>query len=199
MRTLIEREKRLVMIWPIALVGILIYWWATSESAAVPAAVVPVDNIPTAELRLRRLRELAATVPAKRQVLDGVSKELETREKGLIKADTAAQAQEQLLQVLRKLASRPTTALSLRNTEIGPVRPYGDRYGEVTVTLNFDARIEQLVNLMSDLMAQRELIGVTDLRVGTAAPKEKIMPVRMTVSGMVRRELVPDKKAGSSL
>jgi hypothetical protein len=53
-------------------------------------------------------------------VLDQASKELDDRERGLIKADTAAQAQEQLLQVLRKLASRPTTALNLRNTEIGP-------------------------------------------------------------------------------
>jgi hypothetical protein len=129
--------------------------------------------------------------------LDGASKELDNRERGLIRADTAAQAQEQLLQVLRKLASRPTTALNLRNTEIGPVKPYGDRYGEVTVSLNFDARIEQLVNLMSDLMAQKELIGVSDLRVGTAAPKEKIMPVRITISALVRRELVPEKKAGS--
>jgi hypothetical protein len=194
--SLSEREKRLIKIWPIALAGILVFWWATSDTA-VPQTVAPVDNIPTAEQRLRRLRELAAIVPAKQQVLDQASKELDDRERGLIKADTAAQAQEQLLQVLRKLASRPTTALNLRNTEIGPVRPYGDRYGEVTVSLNFDARIEQLVNLMSDLMAQKELIGVSDLRVGTAAPKEKIMPVRITISALVRRELVPEKKAGS--
>ena len=194
--SLSEREKRLVKIWPVALAGILVFWWATSDSA-VPATVAPVDNIPTAEQRLRRLRELAAIVPAKQQVLDQASKELEERERGLVKADTAAQAQEQLLQVLRKLANRPTTALNLRNTEIGPVKPYGDRYGEVTVSLNFDARIEQLVNLMSDLMAQKELIGVTDLRVGAAAPKEKIMPVRITISALVRRELVPEKKAGS--
>ena len=194
--SLSEREKRLVKIWPVALAGILIFWWATSDNT-VPETVAPVDNIPTAEQRLRRLRELAAIVPAKQQVLDQASKQLEDRERGLIKADTAAQAQEQLLQVLRKLASRPTTALNLRNTEIGPVRPYGDRYGEVTVSLNFDARIEQLVNLMSDLMAQKELIGVSDLRVGTAAPKEKTMPVRITISALVRRELVPEKKAGS--
>jgi hypothetical protein len=194
--TLSEREKRLMMIWPIALVGILVFWWATKDSS-VPQTVAPVDNIPTAEQRLRRLRELAAIVPAKQQVLDQASKELDDRERGLIKADTAAQAQEQLLQVLRKLASRPTTALNLRNTEIGPVKPYGDRYGEVTVSLNFDARIEQLVNLVSDLMAQKELIGVSDLRVGTAAPKEKIMPVRITISALVRRELVPEKRAGS--
>jgi hypothetical protein len=86
----------------------------------------------------------------------------------------------------------------MRNSEIGPVKPYGDRYGEVTVSLNFEARIEQLVQLLSDITAQNEIIGVDNVRIGTANPKEKIMPVRLTVSALVRRELVPDKKGGSS-
>ena len=32
------------------------------------------------------------------------------------------------------------------------------------------------------------------VRLGNAHPKEKIMPVRLTVSGVVPRKLIPDKK-----
>jgi hypothetical protein len=51
-----------------------------------------------------------------------------------------------------------------------------------------------LVQLLSDITAQGEIIGVNDVRIGAANPKEKTMPVRLTVSGLVRRELVPEKK-----
>ena len=112
----------------------------------------------------------------------------------MIRADTAAQAQAQLLQILRKLAKKQTPPIDLRNTEIGMVKAFGDKYGEVTVALNFESRIDQLINLLSDVTAQKEIIGVNDMRIGGAHPKEKTMPVRLTISGLVRRELVPDKK-----
>lgn len=193
-----ERDKRALIM--LALVATLVIgWWMTTEDDAPEPIVAAVDNIPSAEKRLSRLRELAASVPGKQQVLDQVSLELKDREKGLIQADTAAQAQEQLLQILRKLAKNQSPPLDLRNTEIGPIKPFGGSYGEVTVSLNFESRIDQLINLLSDLTAQKEIIGVNELRVGGATPKEKIMPVRLTISGLVRRELIPEKKAPGSL
>jgi hypothetical protein len=56
-----------------------------------------------------------------------------------------------------------------------------------------------LINLLSDITSQKEMIGISDMRIGGAAPKEKTMPVRLTISGLVRRELVPDKKVAGSL
>lgn len=191
--TLQDRDKRALVLCAVG-ATLMIGWWATSNDPA-PSAVVPVVNdIPTAEQRLSRLRQLAASVPGKQELLNQVSTELKNREKGLIQADTAAQAQAQLLQILRKLGKAQVPPIDLRNSEIGPVKPYGDRYGEVTVSLNFESRIEQLINLLSDLTAQKEIIGVNDLRVSAAHPKEKTMPVRLTVSGLVRRDLIPDKK-----
>ena len=138
-------------------------------------------------------------MPGKQDLLDQVSLELQEREKGLIQADTAAQAQAQLLQILRKIAKSQTPPIDLRNTEIGTMKPFGDKYGEVTVALNFESRIDQLINLLSDLTAQKEIIGVNDMRIGGANPKEKTMPVRLSISGLVRRELIPDKKGAGSL
>lgn len=193
-----ERDKRALML--LAVVATLVIgWYVTSDDDAPAPVVAAVDNIPSAEKRLARLRQLSASVPGKQQVLDQVSLELQEREKGLIQADTAAQAQAQLLQILRKLAKSQTPPIDLRNTEIGTTKPFGDKYGEVTVALNFESRIEQLVNLLSDLTAQREIIGVNEMRIGGANPKEKTMPVRLTISGLVRRELIPDKKGAGSL
>jgi hypothetical protein len=192
-----EREKKLLIVGAIV-VPLIIGYWALTKDESIPTAVAPVvDNIPAAEMRLRRLRAIAASVPAQEQALQQANSELSVREKGLIQADTAPQAQAQLLQILRKIGKAQTPGIDLRNSEIGPVKAYGDSYGEVTVSLNFEARIEQLVQLLSDVTAQKEIIGVNDVRIGSANPKEKSMPVRLTVSGLVRRELVPDKKGGS--
>ena len=196
--TLQDRDKRALILLAVT-ATVLIGWWATGNNDAPAPVVAAIDSVPSAEKRLARLRLLSASVPGKQQLLDQVSSELNDREKGLIQADTAAQAQAQLLQILRKLAKNQSPPIDLRNTEIGSVKTFGDKYGEVTVALNFESRIDQLINLLSDVTSQKEIIGVNDMRIGSANPKEKTMPVRLTVSGLVRRELVPDKKTGGSL
>jgi hypothetical protein len=64
----------------------------------------------------------------------------------------------------------------------------------VAVSVSFDCRVEQLVNLLADITAQKELIATSEIRIGNAHPKEKVMPVRLTVSGVVPRKLIPDRK-----
>jgi hypothetical protein len=196
MKQLTERERRaLILLVPVSLL-IIGYWWSNREKNTEVSAA-PITSIPAAERRLRTVRQLAATVPGKEQVLQQVQGELSNREKNLIQAETAAQAQAQLLQILRKLARAPQTNIDLRNTEIGQVKAYAADYGEVAVAVNFDAGIEQLANFLSDLTAQKEMIGTTDLRIGAANPKQKTMPVRLTVSALVKKELIPDKKGSA--
>ena len=48
--------------------------------------------------------------------------------------------------------------------------------------------------LYADLTKQQELIATSELRIGSANPREKNIPVRLTISGVVRRDLIPDKK-----
>ena len=192
--TLTDRDRRAVMLLVPTLLLSAGYWWTTRDTTPAIVGASGVNSIPLAEKRLQRLRQVAATVPGKEQVLQQVTTELASREKNLIQADTAAQAQAHLLQIIRKIAKSPDINIELRNTELGKVQPYGDSYGEVNVAVNFEARIEQLVNFLSDLTAQKELIGTTDMHIGTATPKQKTMPVRITISALVRKELLPDKK-----
>jgi hypothetical protein len=191
--TITDRDKRALKI--LAPVAVLILGWYFLTDDEKPVQIVAaVADIPSAQKRLARLRQLSAAVPGNEQLFAQAKAELATREAGLIQAGTAAQAQAQLLQVLRKLARAQSPPVDLRNTEMGQVRSFGDQYGEVAVSANFDCGIEQLLTLLAELTAQKEAIGTTELRVGTANPKSKTMPVRLTVAGLVRRELVPEKK-----
>lgn len=148
----------------------------------------------TAEKRLARMRLAAASVGGREELLKKVQGELAIREKGILQADTAAQAQALLLQVLRRVSNEQPQPVQIRNFEPGQVRALGEDYGEVLVSVSMDCRPEQLVNLLAELTRQKELISTTDIRAGMAHPKEKVMPVRLTVAGVVPRKLVPIRR-----
>ena len=188
-----ERDRRAVILLGVVAVLILGWYFSTDDDVA-PVVAASTETIPAAEKRLARLKQLAATVPGKQVVLDQVAAELATREKGLIPAATAAQAQAQLLQIVARIAKGQPNPIALRNTEMGQIKAFDDHYGEVAVAVNFESGIEQLINFLADLTTQKELIGTSDLRIGSANPKQKTMPIRITISGLVRRDLIPDKK-----
>ena len=191
-----ERNRRALILLAVVAVPILL-WYFLSDDDTPNVVTASIDTIPAAEKRLARLRQLAASVPGKQVIFNQVAAELATREKGLVQAGTAAQAQAQLLQIVMKIARSQPNPIAIRNTEMGQVKAFDDFYGEVAVAVNFESGIEQLINFLADLTTQKELIGTTDLRIGSANPKQKTMPVRITVSGLVRRDLIPDRRAGA--
>ena len=179
-----------------ALLGLVIHFWPANDSAA--AVVTPVgDPVALAETRLARLREAAATVPAKETVFKKVSAELAAREKGIITADTAAQAQAQVIQIIRRLGAAETPPIEIRSTELTPVRPFGDSYGEAGVAVQIECRIDQLVNLLAALQTEPQLVATSDLRVLSSNAKEKTVSVRLAVSGVVPRRLANEKSQAS--
>ena len=188
-----RRDKRaLAALAAAAVFSLAVWFWPAPEpAAAVPAGAA---DIPAADRRLERLRQLAASVPAREEALKKVLAELAEREKGLIQAETAPQAQAQLLQTLRRVARQQAPPVEFRGFENGSSRAVSPDYGEVLVSVNFEARIEQFVNFLADLTAQPELIATQELRVAAANAKEKTMAVRLTVAGLVPRKLIPEKK-----
>jgi Tfp pilus assembly protein PilO len=140
------------------------------------------------------LRALAASVPGKQEVLRTVTAELESREKGIVRADTGAQAQARVLEIVRRVAKALPNPLEIRAIELGPIRPYGDQYGEAVVSVSVEGRIEDLLNLLAEIGAQPELVALHELRVSAGDQKKKTVNARVTVSGIVPRNLVPEKK-----
>mgnify|MGYP001257975594 CR=1 FL=1 len=195
--TLTERDRRALLLLALAVAGMLLFLYFTREET--PAVVGADDSVELMEKRLAKLREQVATGPSREEALKQVSAELALREKGLIAADTAAQAQAQLLQILRRVGRSEAPPVDLGATEVGQVRALGDAYGEVNVAANFQCRIEQLVNLLASLTAQPEIIGVSELRVVSASQRDKTLNVRLGIQGVVAKKLVPDKKRGGDL
>jgi hypothetical protein len=175
----------------VALILILRFSLPDPDKPSVKAAP---NSISRAESRLNRVRQRAATLPAREQALKVLTAELATREKGMIQADTLAQAQAQLVQIVRRLTNAQTPPIEVRSVEIGQARLLGEQYGEMWVPISFECRIEQLVNLLADITAQPELIATNELRVLAASQANKTITVRLIVSGLVPRKLVPEKR-----
>lgn len=192
-----KRDQRALLILAGAVVVILVLHFWMSGKEQVEAART-VESIPLAEKRLEKLRKLGATLPAKEKGSQAVLAALERREKGMIQAETAPQAQAQILQIFRRIATAQTPPIDLKTVEMGQVRPLGQDYGEISVPVTFECRIEQLVNLLADLTAQPEALATRDLRISVANAKEKVMNVRLTVSGLAPRRLVPEQKGAGS-
>jgi hypothetical protein len=163
-----------------------------------PASVAVREPIPEAEKRLARLRRLAAGVPNRQELLKQVSAELARREKGIIQADTGAQALAQLMELLRRVARAQAPPLEIKTAELGQIARLGDDYGEAQLSVTFECRIEELLNLLADLTKQPEIVATREIRVTTSNSKEKSLNVRLTVSGVVARRLVPEKKGLAS-
>ena len=195
--TIQSRDKRALIGLGAALFLALVYWISTSAPSSGTKAVAAGDTVERAERRLNTLRTALATVDGKEALLKQVSAELADREKGLIPGDTANQAQAQLLQIVRRVAVAQTPPLDIRQSEFGQPRTYGEFYGAVSVTITLDCRTDELVNLLAGLSQQPEIISTDDIRFGQANAKSKSVSTRITISGLVPRRLVPQKKGSS--
>jgi len=150
------------------------------------------DSVEMAEKKLAKLRQLAATVPGKETLLKQANAQLTAKETGVIQAETAQQAQAQLLQVIRTLGK--TENIDARGGEFGPVKPLGDDYGEVSVTVSFECGIEQLVNFLAALTSEKALLASSEMRISAGNSKQKTLTVRLSLSGVIPRKLVPEQK-----
>jgi hypothetical protein len=190
-----NRDKRALAILAVAAIVLMaMYFWPV-ETASAPA-VGMYQTIPGAETRLGKLRKQATFLPSRDISEKKVASVLAEREKGLLKAETAAQAQALLLQIVRRTCDQQTPPIQIRGSSFGAPRPANEFYGEVNVTLGFTARIDQVVNVLSELAMQPELIAIDRVTIGQANEKQKDVPVQLVVTGLVPKSLVPEEKKG---
>lgn len=170
--------------------------WIAWQPRQTQGNASAADSIPLLEIKLERLRRVAATVSGKEQLRKQVMAELEGREKSLLRADTPALAQAQLLDVLRRTARALPQPIEFTSSELGqPPAPFGKDYGEVFVSVNFLCPIEDLVNFLAELTAQPEAVATREMRISQRpADKHKAIAVRLTVSGLIPRSLMPEKR-----
>jgi hypothetical protein len=190
-----KRDQRALLLFAVA--GLVMVVMKLSTGSGPEVAEASTDTVDMAEKKLARLRQLAATIPGKEALLKQANDQLATREDGVIQAGTAQQAQAQLLQVIRELGKKEN--IDARGGEFGPVRPLGEDYGEVSVAVSFECGIDQFVNILAALTSQKALLATSEMRITAANPKDKTVTVRLTLSGVIPRKLVPEQKGASSL
>jgi Type II secretion system (T2SS), protein M subtype b len=186
----VDRKKVAILVIGTALILMRVVTLKRDSPAPV---VTSADSIPVAEHRLERMRQLAATVPGKEAVLKQALAEMNARETGILKADTAAQAGAQLLGVIRRVAM--TNGIDARGAEeVNRIKPLANDYGEVSVTVTFTCAIEQLVNLLAALANEPQILATNEINVSGGNDKNKNVQVRLSLSGVVPKKLVPERR-----
>ena len=188
-----QRDRRALVVLAVGLViaAVLRFAFFDGTSAVVSATASNQDTTALAQQRLTRLRQLAATAPARESVMKRTSADLADRERGIIQADTAAQAQAALLEIARRIGK--DEMIDVRGGDFGAPRAFGD-YGLVYVTVTFECHIEQFVNFLADLAREPQLVVPSEERITSGSQKEKTTAVRMVLVGLVAKKLVPEKK-----
>jgi hypothetical protein len=158
--------------------------------------VAPSESIPKAEQRLQRVRQLAAMLPGKEAVLRQASAELASREKGLLVADTVPQAQGALLLLIQRIAQ--ANGFNAPGAEGRDAKPLGNDYGEVSVSVAFTCGIEQLVNFLAAIANEPQVLATNEINIMGGADKRKNLQVRLSLSGVVPKKLLPVKKTGGA-
>ena len=190
----LDRKTAILWISGVAVILILRFFVLADRSGGGVAAA---ESVPMAEKRLARLRQIAATVPGKETLMKQAAGELETREKGMLKAETSAQAQAQLQELLHKVGQ--SNGIDIRGVEEARIKPFGNDYGEASVTVRFTCLIEQLVNLLAALANEPELLSTNQIQITGGPDKNKAIQVRLTLSGVVSKKLALEKKTGGGL
>ncbi len=195
---LTTRDRRALLLLAVAAVIILGLEIVVREREQAPSTTSD-ESIVSAQARLRKVRQAAATLPSREQALKAAMADLTQRSKGVINTETLPQAQAQLMQIARNLAGAQEPPIEIRNIEVGQARVFSDDYGEILVPMTFVCRIEQLVNLLADVSAAPELLSVGGLRVTAGDHQEKTINVRLTLSGIVPRRLIPVRRGAGQL
>jgi hypothetical protein len=164
-------------------------------ASETPTVVAQTESVPLVEQRLAKLRQAAATVAAKEENLKKAQAELATREAGMLKGDTKAQAQAQLIELVQSVAK--ANGIESHGVERMTEAVINNDYGKVGVEVAFTCGIEQLINLLASLSDQPQILATDQVRVTGGTDKKKLVQVRLEVSGIIPRKLLPQRRAGS--
>jgi hypothetical protein len=191
---LTPRDRKALMLLGGTLVILAVYY--LGFPGAGPTSTAVSANPELLQQRIARLRQLAATVPARDASMKEAGALLADREKGVLQADTAPQAQASLLEIARRVGK--LSQLDIRGGEFGAPKAFGD-YGLVYATINFECHVEQLVNFLADLGKQPELIAPFEQHINSGSVKDKTVSVRIVLAGVVAKKLIPEKKGLGAL
>lgn len=150
-------------------------------------------NIPLQERKFEKYREVARTAGMRTAEVSTLEAKLRQAESGLLASNTAALASGELQGLVKQLAS--TEAIDVRSNEFLPAKRLGADYMEVPIVLQFQCRLDQLVNLLKNIAVNPQYLAVSKLLIMPGDVKVKSLNVTLQIAGVMRAE--PSKKGSS--
>ena len=141
------------------------------------------SSVEAAEKRLRRLQQMAQQKPARAAEAEAAARSLAEAEQGLLQGATPALASAEMQQILKDLLV--AQGIAMASSEFGAVKPAGEHYAQVLLTVVFACGIEQWINLMTAIRNAPRVLATLDQRLTAADPKNKTVQARLTVAGYI--------------
>jgi Tfp pilus assembly protein PilO len=185
-----SRDRRALLLLGGVLAGAAILQLDWFVPGAGSAASGP--SIEAAEQRLLLAQVKARQLPLAEAELDGVKRQLDVLEQGLLKSESAALAQAEMRQLVGDLLA--AEGIAMESSQFGTVQLEGEDYAQVPLSVNFQCGIEQLVNLMAAVANGPELLATRRIRVTPENQATKSVRVILTVAGLLPVERTPELK-----
>jgi hypothetical protein len=77
-------------------------------------------------------------------------------------------------------------AIDIRASEFLALRPQAQGYSQVPLGLQFQCRLDQLVNVLTQIRTGPKLIAIPRLMIQPTGGPEKMLNVQMTLAGVMR-------------
>jgi hypothetical protein len=186
-----EKDKKALMI-----VGIAVGLYATAQFAVFPlwdTLQERRDNLPIVERKLEKYRAVARTAELRRTEASSVDTKLQEAERGLLTSETAALASAELQQIAKQFTT--AESIDIRSNNFLPAKPVGGEYMQIPLGLQFQCRVDQLVNLLTDFSGHQKHLAVSRLSIQGLGGKDKQLSVFLELAGFMRAEAA--KTSGS--
>ena len=183
--TLQQRDRRALKamavalgLWLILRFAVLPVWdrWAEARAA-----------MPLRENALIKYRQALAGMGAAAESEELLQRRLREAEEGLLRGASAALASAELQEWVKETTT--THGIEVRSSEFLPVRGQENGYAQAPLGLQFQCRLDQLVNFLEEMQASRKTLTIARFQVqARGTEKEKLVSVSLTVAGVMRAD-----------
>ncbi len=184
-----ERDKKALIGLAIAVVLFLLLQTdvALPGLGGGPSGATSVEAV---EQKLRLARARAGRAPLVEAEAKSARESLEALEKGVLSSENAALAKAEMRQIVEDLLHEESIAM--KSAGFAAVEREGEHYAAVPVVVDFNCRIEQLVNWMAAVGNAPKLLATRAIRVGKVNKDTKAVAARVTLEGFLPIARTPE-------
>lgn len=147
-------------------------------------------SIEDAEERLLNAQVNARQKPLVQTEFEEAARVLTELENGLLQAESAELAKAEMRQLVGNLLI--AEGITMKASGFGNVKLEQDHFAQVPLTVDFDCRAEQFVNLMAAFSNNERVLGTRRIMLSPTNTETKAIRVRATVTGYLPVSRTPE-------